>query len=280
MTEIIPASRSWSPADSTRLSALGRPQRLVPLVLGYEPIPEWMSIQGGRRDHFLLEPVTAAAVVYAEAWILLDTGFNVDTIRDPERRHSHYNYESYTAIVPPGDPLPEQILAAGLDWSQLAACAVSHLHVDHSGGLRFVEGRAPLLIQDEEWRFATTEAGLGDVYFRDDYLLPGLEVVLLDGDTLIAPGLTALDTRGHTPGHQSFQIELDGQTIVLACDAADLRACIDERRPCGTTARASEAPLAQRAIDRLHELDRSEGVQVWPGHDPDWFAWQRPEPRG
>lgn len=263
-------------AGAGRFASLGEVRQLVPFVLGYEPIPESMSIAGGRRDRFLLEPVTAAAIVYDDGWILLDTGFDVEAIRDPRRRAARFNYDSYTAVVPPGDPLIEQVAAAGLAWEALAACAISHLHGDHSGGLRHVAGRAPALVQRAEWEFAANEADLGDVYFRDDYLLDELEVVLLDGDTEIAPGLAALDTRGHTPGHQSFQIVLPDRTIVLACDAADLRRCIDEVRPCGFTARPEDVPLAEAAIRRLAALDRRDGVEVWPGHDPDWKPWLLP----
>ena len=85
----------------------GGPRALHCLTFGYEPIPVSVSVRGGDPARFLLEPVTGAAVVYEEGWVLVDTGFNVDTIRDPVRRASHYNYDSYTAIVPPGDPLVE-----------------------------------------------------------------------------------------------------------------------------------------------------------------------------
>ena len=32
---------------------------------------------------------------------------------------------------------------------------------------------------------------------------------LADGEAEIAPGITAVPTYGHTPGHQSFVVELD-----------------------------------------------------------------------
>lgn len=258
-----------------RFAGLGMPNRLVPLVLGYEPIAESLSISGGRPDRFLLEPVTGAAVVYDDAWFLIDTGFDIDVIRDPERRRQRFNYDSYTAVVPPGDPLADQIAAAGLSWDALAACAVSHLHGDHSGGLRLVALHAPMLVQADEWRFAVDVAGVRDVYFREDYLRPDLHVLLLDRDTVIAPGLTAIDTRGHTPGHQSFRVDLPDRSIVLACDAADLRECIEQVRPCGFTARPQDSEAAIIAIRRLADLDQQDGVEVWPGHDPTWHAWQR-----
>lgn len=257
----------------TLLPVEGRPLGLHPFVLGYEPIPEAMSVEGGDPVRYLLEPVTAAAVAYPDgAWVLLDTGFNVDTVRDPERRAAQYNYDSYTAIVPPGDPLADQVREAGLDWDRLAGCAVSHLHLDHSGGLRLLEDGPPVVLQRAEWAFAAT-ATRKDVYAPEDYLRPGLDVRLVDGDTVLAPGLTALDTRGHTPGHQSFRVDLPGTSVVLACDAADLRVNITERRRCGW---AADPEAAQRAVERLHELDRLDGVEVWPGHDPEWTAWRNP----
>lgn len=251
----------------------GMPARLLRFVLGYEPIPESVSIVDGDPARFLLEPVTACAVVYDDGWVLLDSGFNIDTIRDPEQRAAHYNYESYTAIVPPGDPLVDQTRAAGLDWDRLAGCAISHLHVDHAGGLRLMEQGPPVVMQRAEWQFGISEAGLQHAYFRDDYDRPGLDLRLVDGDTVLAPGLLALDTSGHTPGHQSFAVSLADRTVVLACDAADLRANITGVRRCGTTTHPHLEAAADQAIARLHALDQQDGTEVWPGHDPSWWAW-------
>ncbi|WP_432564227.1 N-acyl homoserine lactonase family protein [Kineococcus sp. SYSU DK003] len=254
----------------------GPPVRLVPMVLGFEPIPESISLAGGDPARFLLEPVTAAAVEFRDGWVLLDTGFDATIVRDPARRAAQYDYACYTAIVPPGDPLPDQLAAAGLSFADLRGCALSHLHLDHTGGLRFLVDGPPVLVQRAEWEFATTRAGHRHTYAPGDYLRPGLDVRFVDGDTVLAQGLTALDTRGHTPGHQSFAVELGDRTIVLACDAADLRANLDQRRPCGWTVDPGDALAAQRAVDRLRALDDTPGTEVWPGHDPVFWAGREP----
>lgn len=267
--------RAWGPGES--LAVTGRPLRIHPMVVGYEPIREDISIVGGDDHVFLLEPVTATAVVYADGWVLLDSGFNVDVIRDPEERGYYFNYDSYTALVPPGDPLPEQVAALGLEWSELRGCAISHVHVDHTGGLRFVLADVPVVFQRAEYEFgATISPTMGGVYAAvpKDYLRDGLAIALIEGDVELAPGLTAIDTAGHTPGHQSFVVELDSRTVVLACDAADLRKNIVEAIPCGTTMRPEDAAAAQTAVDRLRELDERPGVDVWPGHDPEWWGWK------
>jgi N-acyl homoserine lactone hydrolase len=257
------------------LQLAGHPERLVPLVVGYEPIPESISIRGGDPGRFLLEPVTAAAVVYPDAWILIDGGFNLDVVRSPVARRELLDYESYTAIVPPGDPLADGIAHAGLDWGELALVALSHLHLDHTGGLRLVPPETRVAVQRREWEWLLGGAGYSDVVIPADLLETRARVCLLDDDTVLAPGLEALDTRGHTPGHQSFQVDLPDRRIVLACDAADLRRNIDERIPCGWTALPGDAEAAERSISRLADLDAQPGCEVWPGHDPEWPAWSR-----
>jgi glyoxylase-like metal-dependent hydrolase (beta-lactamase superfamily II) len=269
---ITPTVRNWTPGS--HLAVTGRPERLVRFVLGYEPIPESISIVGGDPYRILFEPVTAVGVVYRDGWVLLDSGFNIDTIRDPEARAAHFNYDSYTAVVTPGDPLVDQVAAAGLSFESLAGCAISHVHLDHTGGLRLLVNGPPVIFQRPEWEFGTTEAGLKHAVFTDDYVREGLDIVLIDGDTELADGLSAIDTKGHTPGHQSFVIELPETTVVLACDAADLHDNITQSRACGTTAYPHQEADAHAAIVRLHELDAQDGVEVWPGHDPSWWAWE------
>lgn len=253
----------------------GRPLRIVPLVLGYEPISEAISVRGGDPSRFLLEPVTGAAVDFGDGWVLVDGGFNLDLVRDPVLRAAHYDYESYTAVVPPGDALAEGIEAAGLRWSELALVALSHLHLDHTGGLRLVPADTPVALQRREWEWLNEGVGRRETVVPGDVLDADVRVLLLDGDVALAPGFEAIDTRGHTPGHQSFRIDLADRSIVLACDAADLRRNLDERIPCGWTARPGDQADAQRSIDRLADLAAEPGVEVWPGHDPDWEPWLR-----
>ncbi|MCJ1673852.1 N-acyl homoserine lactonase family protein [Rathayibacter sp. VKM Ac-2929] len=257
---------------------LGRPRRLVPLVLGHEPIAESISLRGGDPARFLLEPVTGAAIDLGDSWILIDGGFHLDRVRDPAQRAAHYDYESYTAVVPPGDALAEQVAAAGLRWEDLALVALSHLHLDHTGGLRLAPAGTPVALQRREWEWLGEGLGRRETVVPQDLLDADVRVLLLDGDTELAPGVSALDTRGHTPGHQSFRIDLADRSIVLACDAADLQRNLDERTPCGWTARPSDADAAQRSIERLADLAAQHGVdgrpvEVWPGHDPDQPAW-------
>lgn len=266
----LPTPGEWRPELAEPLSS--PPVALHLFVLGYEPVPESLSYADGRPDRFLLEPVTAAAVEYPNGWVLLDSGFNVDIIRSPELRRRYFNFESYTAVIPPGDPLAEGIRDAGLGWESLRVCAISHSHLDHTGGLRLVPRGVPIVLQRAEYEYVRSLDGISGAVFPDEIMHGDRRIVLADGDTRIAPGLTALDTRGHTPGHQSFQIDLPGASVILAFDAADLEQNLQTVTACGWTVGAAGPAAAQLAVERLAAA-RLGGVDVWPGHDPDW--WHR-----
>ena len=258
----------------------GRPVALFGLVYGRESVPESVSLLGGSSDRQLWLPVTGAAVVLDDGdWVLFDTGLNPTIIRDPALRASHYVLPRYDVRVDSDDPLLDEVGRAGLDWRRLALCVVSHLHCDHSGGLRHLVDGPPVVIQEREHDYARADAGLDQAYFRTDYELDGLTWHTVDGDVELAPGLRGLATYGHTPGHMSLAVDLPGDgTVVLAADAADLRRNIDERIPCGSATHPELRPSAEASIARLHELDRTGGTQVWPGHDPEFWAGRRRPP--
>jgi N-acyl homoserine lactone hydrolase len=253
--------------------------RLYCLRFGHEVVPESLSLRGGSRESKLVVPVTGAAVEYSDgAWVLLDTGLNPTILADPVLRAHHYVFPDYEARVPPGDPLLDEVRRCGLKWDRLELVTVSHLHCDHSGGLRHMAGGPDIVIQAREHDYAFGEAGVEQAYFRTDYGQPDLNWRLVDGVAELAPGLRTVPTFGHTPGHMSIAIDLPGaRTVVLAFDAADLRRNITERIPCGSTTHADLAAAAQESIDRLHALDASPGVEVWPGHDPQFWS-TRPQP--
>lgn len=129
------------------LPVRGRPQRLVPLVVGFEVIAEAISIAGGSGFRHLLEPVTAAAVVFDDGWVLIDGGFDPSRVRDRQLRSASFDYENYTAVVPAGDPLVDQVTALGLAWSDLAGAVLSHAHFDHTGAARLLSAEQPLVMQ-------------------------------------------------------------------------------------------------------------------------------------
>ena len=249
-------------------------ERLICLTLAWDQIPESISLDGG-SDRILLEPVCAILVRTAIGWVLLDTGTDARRFRGPEPDRELYAPAGLPEFLTDGDPLIDALAAHGLAPADLALAAVSHLHFDHSGGLRHLaDAGVEVCIQRRELDFAMTTATRHDAYLREDYENPAIRWRVLDGDGVIAPGIDALSTPGHTPGHMSYRVRMaETGTWIFAMDAIDLQRGIESDRVVGTYARTADAPLVRQSHDRLVALAADEGALLVAGHCPDtWPA--------
>ena len=108
--------------------------------------------------------------------------------------------------------------------------------------------------------------------FRVDFDDPNIDWRLADGEAEVAPGITAVPTYGHTPGHQSFVVDLDesvgGGGFVFAFDAADLTENIDGELAIGGFIDVEPEETIE-PIRRLKKLASDRGFPLIPGHDPD-----------
>src|SRR4051812_31071088 len=128
-------------------------RRVVLLTLGWEDLPKSVSVFGAPPD-IVREPVPGVLLETDGGWLLLDTGFNTALIRDPWLRRRYFGRPDYTPVLPgPGEPIEEALERAGIPFDGIQAVAVSHLHVDHAGGLKLFAGRVPVHAQRRELQF-------------------------------------------------------------------------------------------------------------------------------
>jgi N-acyl homoserine lactone hydrolase len=220
---------------------------IIALTLAHEYTPRWLSLEDGGNERLRL-PIIAVLVRGDAGWALLDTGIS-PAFRDPALGEAIYRGRG-PDIPGEGHPLVVALGIAGLRIEDIAVAAVSHLHVDHSGGL-------PLL------------AGGPAGGLPEDYADPAIAWRELDGDAPIAPGIDAISTPGHTPGHMSYRVRMcDGTTWLFAMDAIDLQEGIDTGIPIGYSSDHADAPLRRASHDRLVALAAAEGATLVPGHCP------------
>ena len=245
--------------------------RMFLLQFGAEPSPKWISVRGG-GERVLWMPVIGVVVHTQAGWVLLETGMSRAFLDDEATRTGVYASPEQPWMTG-ADPLVHALAGVGLAPEDLALAAVSHLHVDHAGGLRTLAAAGvPVAVQAAELAFARERATLAEAYFARDYDDPAIAWRPLDGDAELAPGLHAIATRGHTPGHMSYRVELAASgTWIFAGDAADLTENLIEAVPGGWTADPGDAPHMQASLDLLLAEARRRDARLLPGHDT--FAW-------
>ena len=127
-------------------------------------------------------------------------------------------------------------------------------------------------MQKDEYAYAQYPAAFfAPFYYRKNFDLPGYRWRLLDGDSVLAPGVTVLRSDGHTPGHQSLLVELPTTgPVILAGDCCYWQRSIDEEIPPGVV---WDPTRAMHSIKRLKTLARLTGGRIFPSHDPAF--WER-----
>lgn len=171
--------------------------------------------------------------------------------------------------------------AAGIAPADIATIAITHLHPDHAYGLVMKDQtpafpKARYVVGDAEYAFWTdpgTREKFPEAYRflvdgaqRSVAPLDGALTRLRDGDTA-APGVTAMLTPGHTPGHIAFRIERGGESLILTGDVATHHV-LSLSRPDWAFSFDVDAETAARTRKDFLAMVAEEGVPILSYHFP------------
>ncbi|WJN61744.1 MBL fold metallo-hydrolase [Pseudomonas sp. SO81] len=125
-----------------------------------------------------------------------------------------------------GGKLHESLAAAGFRPEQISDVLITHIHTDHSGGLarggRMQFPNATVHVGQADVDFFLDQANLAKG-LKPKHLEEALKTVgpyqqagklkTFSSRSEVLPGITAIPTPGHTPGHSFYRVESEGQSI-------------------------------------------------------------------
>ena len=127
--------------------------------------------------------------------------------------------------------------AAGVTPEQIDIVLLSHLHPDHTNGLRRLDGtiafpNATIMAPEVDWSFWMRDTNMAQAsdpvtkaYFANNRkVLTGLDdrIGRYRWNTEVAPGITAIAAPGHTPGHTAFAVASGSANLLVQSDVTNI----------------------------------------------------------
>ena len=175
--------------------------------------------KAGMNPDKIPNPFTPTAIRTGGRVILFDTGFGGNG-------------------APTVGKLHDNMKAAGLDPAAVSTVVISHFHPDHVLGLMAKETSAPvypnaeIIVPEADFKFYMDPSRIEKAPEAQRPFLNRIQANIgkwknvkqvADGAD-IAPGVKAIATPGHTPGHMSFHISSGGQQLFIGGDMVGIPA--------------------------------------------------------
>jgi N-acyl homoserine lactone hydrolase len=240
--------------------------RLLAFTCGWLSGPRALFLDGATGG--VRVPVPAFVIEHPRGRVLFDSGLHRALQHDPKTRLGAAA-AIFTPHFGPGEDVAARLAAADVDVGAIQYLVNSHLHFDHAGGNAALPN-ATVVVQRREWQAAHSDDGIASTGYTSDDFDTGQPRLEIDGEhDLFGDGrVVCLPTFGHTPGHQSLLVRLDGGEVVLAADACYFRETLEELR----LPMVVHDPAAMLAsLHRLRAL-AAVGARIVYGHDPESWA--------
>ena len=221
-------------------------------------------------------PVPFFLIEHPKGLVLYDTGNAKEVAIDKIKHWGQGVCDAYDPVMTVDDFVVEQLRRDGFTPENVTHVVLSHLHLDHAGGVGAFPN-AKYIVQRAELHYAyVPDFFQKGAYIRADFAKPDLDWVLLDGDgdlrgDLFGDGtMKILPTPGHTPGHQSLLVRLPvSGPWLLTGDSAYTEEIMAEDVLPGLVQSPSDAV---KSIAKMRHLRDTQGYRVITGHDPEAFA--------
>ncbi len=174
------------------------------------------------------------------------------------------------------------LTAAGVDPKTIDVVVISHFHGDHISGLRTADEalafpNAEIKVPAKEWAYWMDD---GEMNRAPEARKPAFQnvrrifgsiagkVTRYEWNTEVAPGITAIDTHGHSPGHTSFVVASGAGKVMIQADATAGFAPLFVTNPDWHAGGDMDGPQAVISRRKLYDMLAAERMLLSGYHFP------------
>jgi N-acyl homoserine lactone hydrolase len=219
-------------------------------------------------------PTYAWAIEHDEGVIVVDTGQGAHLLESAKSLHPYVRWNVAFQLEPEQEIGP-QLRALGIGPRDVRKVVLTHLHMDHDGGLAHFPN-SEILVAPGELESARGWAGRlrgylphrWPTWFNPTPLrLPpeAFEPSARSSRLTQAGDVIAVATPGHTADHLSVLIHDGDMTLMLAGDASYTEALMSAGRIDGVSA---DDEISRATLEAIRSFARSRPAVYLPTHDP------------
>jgi N-acyl homoserine lactone hydrolase len=233
------------------------------------------------------EMISAPCLAYAvrhpgAGTILIDTGFHPHASESVRKDFGPLMALLFRHLQPATQGYEQQLRELGIEPADVERVIMTHLHVDHTSGMRLL-ANAKFICTGDEWAAATAAGAAGKGYVSH-HLPPTARMEPIDFtasserhgpfsstiDLLGDESIRLISTPGHTPGHMSVLLRVaGGRRVLVVGDAVyTLHSVREEHLPLNTV----DDDLYLHSLREIKAFSEQESAAILvPTHDPS--AW-------
>jgi glyoxylase-like metal-dependent hydrolase (beta-lactamase superfamily II) len=175
------------------------------------------------------------------------------------------------------------LAASGIDAKTVDAVVISHFHGDHINGLVDAENKpifvnAEVMVPAVEWKFWMDDANMSKAagtplegaFKNARRVMGGLgnKVSQYEDGKELVPGIKAIATPGHTPGHMSYLVSSGPQNLIVQSDTTAGMAFLFVKNPDWQLMFDMDKPLAVQSRKRIYDQAVAGKTLVYGFHLP------------
>ena len=168
------------------------------------------------KKHKISVPVTAYLIEHPKGLVLVDTGWDTAIRENARKYEGFFNYFASPGFLPEGEGIVDQLAALGYKTSDLHYCLLTHMDIDHAGGIGHVRDAKRVLCSAAEWEAANRS---NPRYLKR--LWKGIKIeTFLDRDyDLFDDGtVVAFPLHGHSAGMTAVKVSNGTDFLIIAGD--------------------------------------------------------------